>query len=95
MRLLGASGTRLAQTESVDETNAADGDLDQQDAWIIYLQFLMQITQDFLSRLSAETPIFADQVWSIVLYSTVHFQIISRNFLWHLKSCQKDRPPDT
>ena len=32
MRLLGASGTRLAQTESVDETNAADGDLDQQDA---------------------------------------------------------------
>ena len=41
----------------------------------------MQITQDFLSRLSAETPIFADQVWSIVLYSTVHFQIISRNFL--------------
>ena len=27
MRLLGASGTRLAQIESVDETNAADGNL--------------------------------------------------------------------
>ena len=44
MRLLPAGGTRYARTGSADETNAANENFSEQDARVIYRQFLIICT---------------------------------------------------